>query len=229
MSSRVACANVRAPAPGLDLDAARVRELGGRARRDHLAARDDRHAVAHQLDLGQQVRVQQHRDAARAQRLQQLAHRPPPGRVERARRLVEQQQPRVADHRLRDPEPLLHALRHRADAPVATSPSADQLEQLAPLARAAARASRASGAAPAARPRSASPGSGTARPGSRSRRRARTLPARRPHQPARDLHQRRLPGAVRARAARPARPRRRQVDALERLVRAVPLAQFIEQ
>ena len=55
-----------------------------RARRDDLAAGDDRHAVADQLDLRQQVRVQQHRDAALAQVLEQLAHRPPPGRVERA-------------------------------------------------------------------------------------------------------------------------------------------------
>src|SRR5690348_15814192 len=34
------------PAPGVDLDAAGVAELGGRARRDDLAAGDDRHPVA---------------------------------------------------------------------------------------------------------------------------------------------------------------------------------------
>ena len=176
MSSRVGLREVAHAAPGLDLDAARLRELGRRARRHHLAARDHRHPVAHQLDLGQQVRVEQHGDAAVAQRLQQLAHGPPPGRVERAGRLVEQQQPRVADHRLRDPEPLLHALRHRAHAARRDLAEADQLAAARNARRARRASRRASGAGPAPRRRSASPGTGTARRGSRSRRRAATVP-----------------------------------------------------
>ena len=58
-----------------------------------------------------------------------------PGRVERARRLVEEQELRLADHRLRDPEPLLHPLRHRGDSRAARVGKADELEQLAALAR----------------------------------------------------------------------------------------------
>ena len=101
------------------------------------AAGDDRHAVADQLDLAEQVGVQQHRDAALAQLLEQLADRAPARRVERAGRLVEQQQPRFADQRLGDPEPLLHALRHRRHPPVGGVGQPDQREQLPALGRAA--------------------------------------------------------------------------------------------
>ena len=107
---------------------------------DELAAGDDRHAVAHELDLREQVRVQQHGHAALAQALEQRAHVAPAGRIQRARRLVEQQQPRVADQRLREPEALLHALRHRPDPPARHLGEADALEQVAPLGGAAVRA-----------------------------------------------------------------------------------------
>ena len=125
---------------GLDLDAARPAQLLRRPGGDHLAAGDDRHAVAHQLDLRQQVRVQQHGHAAVAQVLEQPPHGAPAGRVERARRLVEQQHARAADHRLRDPEPLLHALRHRAHAPRRRVAEPDRLEQPLALGGAAVRA-----------------------------------------------------------------------------------------
>ena len=69
--------------------------------------------------------------------LEQCADRSPARRVERARRLVEQEHGRRADERLRDPEPLLHSLRHRVD----------------PHARGRPRARRAR----AARPRSSTP------------------------------------------------------------------------
>ena len=41
-----------------------------------------------------------------------------PGGIQRARRLVEEQQPRIADERLREPEALLHALGHGTDAAI---------------------------------------------------------------------------------------------------------------
>ena len=65
------------------------------------------------------MRVEEDRDAAAAQLLEQQPNRAPAHRIERARRLVEQQDARPADKRLRNPEPLLHALRHRLDAAVA--------------------------------------------------------------------------------------------------------------
>jgi hypothetical protein len=98
---------------------------------------DDRHVVADELDLGEQVGVQEHGLPALTQLDQQLAHGPAADRVQGARRLVEQQQRRPPDHRLRDPEPLLHALGHRLDAAVAGVGQADELEQLGPLGRAA--------------------------------------------------------------------------------------------
>ena len=86
------------------------------------------------------MRVEEHRDALRAQLLEQQAHGAAPDRVERGRRLVEQQQARLADERLRDPEALLHALRHPLDASLARVAERDQLEQPRALGGAAARA-----------------------------------------------------------------------------------------
>ena len=81
--------------------------------------------------------VEQHRDAALAQLLEQAAHDAPTDGVKRAGRLIEQQQPRGADQRLRDAEPLLHSLRHRLDPLGARIAELDQVEQLGPLSRAA--------------------------------------------------------------------------------------------
>ena len=89
---------------------------------------DDYDAVANALDLGEQVRVQQHRDPSPAQLLEQAAHDAPAGGIERARRLVEQQQTRLADERLGDSQPLLHSLRHRAHARRARVREAHELE-----------------------------------------------------------------------------------------------------
>ena len=46
-------------------------------------------------------------------------------RIETGRRLVEQQHSRLAEQRLREPEPLAHALRIGADAAVGWRPQAD--------------------------------------------------------------------------------------------------------
>src|SRR5437870_2716054 len=58
---------------GLDLDAPGARELCRRPGRDDLTREQDRDAVADELDLGEQVRVQEDGDAAAAQALEQLA------------------------------------------------------------------------------------------------------------------------------------------------------------
>src|SRR5207247_2448197 len=60
-------------------------------------------------------------------------------RAERARALVEEQQRRRPDQRLRDAEPLLHALGHLLDAALLCVGEADQLEQLVALVRPAGR------------------------------------------------------------------------------------------
>jgi hypothetical protein len=86
------------------------------------------------------MRVEQHRLAAPAQLLEQRAHRPAADGVERGGGLVEQQHVRPPDHRLGDPQPLLHALRHRLDVALARVGEADELEQLVALGLAAARA-----------------------------------------------------------------------------------------
>src|SRR5207245_11143544 len=58
----------------LELDAARSRELRRRPGRDDLASEQDRHTVADELDLGEQVRVEENGDAAAAQLLEQQPH-----------------------------------------------------------------------------------------------------------------------------------------------------------
>jgi hypothetical protein len=80
------------------------------------------------------VRAQQHGHPTGAQLLQHLAHVAAPGRVERARRLVQEQHPWSADQGLGDAEPLLHPLGHVRDAAAEDVGEADEVEQLAPLA-----------------------------------------------------------------------------------------------
>src|SRR3712207_7297602 len=62
-------------------------------------------------DLAQEVRVEQNADAAPTELLEERAHGAPAGRIERARRLVEQQHFRRPDKCLRDSEALLHPFR----------------------------------------------------------------------------------------------------------------------
>ena len=86
---------------------------------------------------------EKHRDAAGAELLEECAHRPPAGGVKGARGLVEDEEPGRADHRLGDPEPLLHALRHLVDLALADVGQPDELEQPAALGRAAVRSDEA--------------------------------------------------------------------------------------
>src|SRR3954447_147611 len=106
------------PLVGLELDSARPREGCGRAGGDDLAGAQDRDTVAHELDLREEVRVEQNGDTAVTHLLEQYADDSAPGRIERRGRLVEDEHPRQADERLRDPETLLHPLRHAVDPAV---------------------------------------------------------------------------------------------------------------
>src|SRR6266540_6168907 len=122
---------------GLDLDAARLRQLRGRAGGDDASVEQDRDPVADELDLAQEVRVEEDRDAAVPEPLEQLAYGASPNRVERARRLVEEEQPRPADERLHDAEALRHPLREALDPAVACVFEGDEPQQLRALAGAA--------------------------------------------------------------------------------------------
>src|SRR4029079_18627676 len=76
------------PLVRLDLDPARSAQLRRRALAYHLTAQQDHDAVADELDLAQQVRIEQDRGATALQLLQQLPHRAPAHRGERAPRVV---------------------------------------------------------------------------------------------------------------------------------------------
>src|SRR5262249_41619091 len=114
-------------------------KVRGRTRSNDSAGQQDRDTVADELYLAEQVRVQQDGDAAAAQLLQQRPDGAAADRVERARRLVQEEQLPVPDERLRDAEALLHPLRHLLDVPVARVREADELEQLVPLVSSAVR------------------------------------------------------------------------------------------
>ena len=151
--------------------------------------------------------VQENGDAAAAQVLEQQADGAPADGVERRGRLVEQEQARLADERLRDPEPLLHALRHPVDTAVGGVGERHELEQAAALGGAATRARkplvqlehlvRAVPAREAEELRQiAERRACGARAGARTGNLG--LAFRLPHETDRDLHERRLAGAVRS-------------------------------
>ena len=73
------------------------------------------------------------RDSLVAQLLEQDADDAAAGGIERRGRLVEDEDARRADERLRDPKPLLHPLGHAVHAPVARVGERDALEQPLPL------------------------------------------------------------------------------------------------
>jgi hypothetical protein len=114
--------------------AVRRQQLVDRALGDQAPAADDRRAVAHELDLGQQVRADQHGRAARGELLDELADLDDAGRVEAVGRLVEHDEPRAAEQRQREAEALLHAEREGSASRVRPSGEADEREQLVDLA-----------------------------------------------------------------------------------------------
>ena len=148
-------------------------DVGGGRRAQQPAGVDDDDVVADPLELAEQVRGDQDRDAELgADPADQPEHVVAPGRVEAVRRLVEQHQLRVVDQRLRQLDPLLHAGRVAADraVPLLVEPDVAQgvRRPLAGRRLAAARTS-----APCAR-RTRSP----TRPAAGSRARACSRPAR---------------------------------------------------
>src|SRR5438477_2585572 len=95
---------------------------------DDAALVDDRDAIADLFDLGQQMRVEEHRRATCLQRPDDLTHVVAADRVEGARRLVEEDERGVAEERDAEAEPLLHALRVAGDAVVGAIREADDAE-----------------------------------------------------------------------------------------------------
>ncbi len=114
-------------------------QLVQRALVDHAPAGDDRDAVAEVLDLVHQVRGQQHGQPVLGQPVHERAHVAHARGVEPGRRLVEQQQPRIAQQRPGDAEALLHAVRVAADLVVTSRVQVDGVQRVVdPLGRVAA-------------------------------------------------------------------------------------------
>src|SRR5713226_5858822 len=118
-----------AAGPNLDLMAKRQQPLQ-LAFLDDSSAVDDRHAIAHQLDLAQQVRVQEHRHALSLELLDEAADVTPADRIEGRSRLVQHDQLGAVDQRLGQAQPLLHALAEGAHAVASAVPQADELQHL---------------------------------------------------------------------------------------------------
>ena len=139
-------------------------------------AADDHQPVGHRLDLAQQVRGQQHGPAAVGEVAQQRAHPAHALGVEPVGRLVEDQHLRVADQRVRDPQPLAHAERVLPAPACARRRRRGRRARAArPRARPARRAAARSARAPRARAgpgccAAASSSTPTRRPGYRQRR-----------------------------------------------------------
>ena len=110
LRARVVVGRAQLVAPGGRRD-----ELVQRALVAHAPARDDHDAVAQLLDLGHEVRGQQHRHALVGEAADQQAHVAHAARVQAGGGLVEDQQPRVAQQRAGEPEALAHAVRVAAD------------------------------------------------------------------------------------------------------------------
>ncbi len=91
-------------------------QLGEGARCGDPSPVEDDHPVADPLDLADQVRVEQHRDAPRLQLQHDVAHVGAAERVQRAGRLVQDHELRPGHQGDRQPEALLHPLREAAHA-----------------------------------------------------------------------------------------------------------------
>src|SRR6202171_3844926 len=91
---------------------------------------EDSDAVADRLDVGEDVRGEEHRAAFLAELQDQVAHVLATDRIQAAHRLVEDDDAGVADQRLRDRETLHHALGELADRAVGAAHQPHPLEQL---------------------------------------------------------------------------------------------------
>ncbi len=105
-------------------------QVGQRALEDDLPRAHDRHAVAQLLDLPHEVAGEQDRHAAVGQAPHERAHVAHPGGVQAGRRLVEQEQARLADEGAGDAQPLAHAVRVAADLVLGAVAEVDRLERL---------------------------------------------------------------------------------------------------
>ena len=81
----------------------------GRALGDDPAVVEQRDAVGEPVGLLEVLRGQEDRDAAGDEVADDVPHRPAAARIEAGRRLVEEDDPRVADQRHRQVEPAAHA------------------------------------------------------------------------------------------------------------------------
>ena len=106
-------------------------QLLDRADPDEPAVGEDADPVADRLDLGQEMARQHDRQPALvdqpAQQVEDLDHA---DRVDRRRRLVEDEQVRRLDQGVGDAEPLAHAARVRLDRVVGATRQPDLLEDL---------------------------------------------------------------------------------------------------
>ena len=85
---------------------------------DQRAAMQDADAVADLLHLLEQMRAKQHGDPALFEIENQIANLARARRIDARRRLVEHEQARLLDHRLRQADALEHALRVTAEPPI---------------------------------------------------------------------------------------------------------------
>ena len=107
-----------------------AQQVGHRAAGDDAPAAHDDDVAARLLDLAEQVRGDDDRAAVARVVLDDLPHLLDLRRVEAVGRLVEQEQVGHAEHRLRDAEPLAHALAVGADPTVDRAAEPGDLEDL---------------------------------------------------------------------------------------------------
>ena len=89
----------------------------------------DADAVADFLHLAEQMRAEQHGDAALFEIEDEVANLARAGGIDAGGRLIEHEQPRLLDHRLREADALEHPFRVAAEAPVRGIFQPDQLQQ----------------------------------------------------------------------------------------------------
>ena len=227
---------VRAVEPH-DAGARAADKLIDRALAHDPSAVDDRDRVAGALDLVQQVRAEHHRPSLVDQRADHRAHLVHPRWVEPVHRLVQDQQLGVAEQARRDPQALAHAHRVRGDLVVGTPCQADSGQRWPdpPVRSAASRGGQQAQVIPARQvvveaglvDDRADPGQ---RPAPLGRDRDPEQGHRAgvgPRQAEQGADERRLAGAVRSQVAERGPARDKQLDVVDRDVRAEPLGQAV--